>query len=39
MYREVIERDEKMLGPENPETLTSRNDLLHFLWGTKTPTR
>ncbi len=24
-----------MLGPENPETLTSRNDLLHFLWGYK----
>ena len=38
-FREVVKLDEKMLGPENPETLRSRNDLLTFLWGTKLPTR
>ena len=34
-FREVVKLDEKMLGPENPETLTSRNDLLMFLWEHK----
>ena len=33
--REIIKRDEKMLGPENPETLRSRNDLLFVLWAHK----
>ena len=30
--REVIKRNERMLGPENPETLRSRSDLLAILW-------
>ena len=34
-FREVVNLDEKMLGPENPETLRSRNDLLMFLWEHK----
>jgi tetratricopeptide (TPR) repeat protein len=34
-FREVVKLDEKMLGPENPETLRSRNDLLTFLWDYK----
>jgi serine/threonine protein kinase len=29
--RKIVKRDEKMLGPDNPETLRSRNDLLIFL--------
>src|SRR5438477_10042819 len=33
--REVIKRDERMLGPENPETLRSRSDLLAILWRYK----
>ena len=35
-FREVVKLDEKMLGPENPETLRTRNDLLWFLWDYKT---
>jgi tetratricopeptide (TPR) repeat protein len=35
-FREVVKLDEKMLGPENPETLRTRNDLLMFLWEHKT---
>ena len=34
-FREIVKLDEKMLGPENPETLRSRNDLLMFLAGHK----
>jgi tetratricopeptide (TPR) repeat protein len=34
-FREVVKVDEKMLGPENPETLRTRNDLLWFLWDYK----
>ena len=32
-YREIIKLDEKMLGPENRETLRSRFDLLRWLNG------
>src|SRR4030095_13493787 len=34
-FRELINLDEKMLGPENPETLRSRNDLVMVLWEHK----